>query len=45
MHDNLSLSFEDAIARHGNQGAAARAAFNALSSSDQRKLLRFLSSL
>ena len=24
MHDNLSFSFEDAIARHGNQGATAR---------------------
>ncbi|HEY8234089.1 MAG TPA: di-heme oxidoredictase family protein [Vicinamibacteria bacterium] len=45
MHDNLSLSFEDAIARHGNQGAAARAAFGALTATDRRKLLRFLSSL
>jgi len=45
MHDNLSLSIEDAIARHGNQGAAARAAFNSLSSSDRRKVIRFLSSL
>jgi CxxC motif-containing protein (DUF1111 family) len=45
MHDNLSHSVEDAIARHGNQGAAAREAFNRLSSSDRRNLLRFLSSL
>jgi CxxC motif-containing protein (DUF1111 family) len=45
MHDNLSLSVEDAIARHGNQGASARDAFNALSSSDRRKVLTFLSSL
>jgi CxxC motif-containing protein (DUF1111 family) len=45
MHDNLSFSFEDAIARHGNQGAAARDAFNRLSSTDRRKLLTFLSSL
>ncbi len=45
MHDNLSPSVEDAIARHGNQGAAARAAFNNLSSSDRRKVLTFLSSL
>jgi mono/diheme cytochrome c family protein len=43
MHDNVSLSFEDAIARHGNQGAAARDAFNRLSSTDRRKLLTFLS--
>jgi CxxC motif-containing protein (DUF1111 family) len=45
MHDNQSLSFEDAIARHGNQGAAARDAFNRLSSTDRKKLLTFLSSL
>jgi len=45
MHDNLSFSLEDAIARHGNQGAAARSAFNALSSTDKRKLLFFLDSL
>jgi CxxC motif-containing protein (DUF1111 family) len=45
MHDQLSFSFEDAIARHGNQGARARDKFNQLSSSDRRKLLTFLSSL
>ena len=45
MHDNLSFSFEDAIARHGNQAAAARDNFNNLSSSDERKVLAFLSSL
>jgi CxxC motif-containing protein (DUF1111 family) len=45
MHDNASLSFEDAIARHGNQGATARSRFNALSSTDKSRLLRFLSSL
>ncbi len=45
MHDNLSHSVEDAIARHGNPGAAARDAFNRLSSADRRNLLRFLSSL
>ncbi len=45
MHDNLSLSVEDAIARHGNQGAAARNAFSRLSSTDKRNLLKFLSSL
>jgi CxxC motif-containing protein (DUF1111 family) len=45
MHDNLSPSIEHAIARHGNQGAAARDAFNRLSSSDRRKVLTFLLSL
>jgi CxxC motif-containing protein (DUF1111 family) len=45
MHDNASLSIEDAIRRHGNQGAAARDAFNNLSSSDKGSLLMFLSAL
>jgi len=45
MHDDLSFNFEDAIARHGNQGAASRAAFNALSTTDRNRLLKFLSSL
>ena len=45
MHDNASLSVEDAIARHGNQGASARDAFNRLSFSDRKSLLTFLSSL
>jgi CxxC motif-containing protein (DUF1111 family) len=45
MHDNASHSIEDAIARHGNQGAAARAGFNALSPADKRRVLTFLSSL
>jgi CxxC motif-containing protein (DUF1111 family) len=45
MHDNLSFSVEDAIARHGNQGARARDKFNQLSSSDKRKVLTFLNSI
>jgi CxxC motif-containing protein (DUF1111 family) len=45
MHDNLSFSVEDAIQRHGNQGARARYKFNQLSSSDKRKLLTFLNSI
>jgi mono/diheme cytochrome c family protein len=45
MHDQLSFSFEDAIRRHGNQAASSRSRFNALRSSDKRKLLAFLSSL
>jgi len=45
MHDQLSFSVEDAIRRHGNQGASARNRFNGLSSSDKRRLLAFLSSL
>jgi CxxC motif-containing protein (DUF1111 family) len=45
MHDGLSFSFEDAIARHGNQAAQSRANFNALSQSNKNRLLTFLSSL
>jgi CxxC motif-containing protein (DUF1111 family) len=45
MHDNLSFSFEDAIRRHGNQGAASRNAFNSLSTTNRNRLLAFLNSL
>ena len=45
MHDNLSLSVEDAIRRHGNQGSTARGRFDALSAADKTKVLTFLSSL
>jgi CxxC motif-containing protein (DUF1111 family) len=45
MHDDLSFSVSDAIARHGNQAAAARAAFNALSNANKNRLLKFLDSL
>jgi len=45
MHDQLSPSLEDAIRRHANQGASARSRFDALSASDKRKVLTFLSAL
>jgi CxxC motif-containing protein (DUF1111 family) len=45
MHDALSFSLEDAIARHGNQAATSRANFNALSSTNKARVLKFLSSL
>jgi CxxC motif-containing protein (DUF1111 family) len=45
MHDQLSHSVEDAIRRHANQGASARSRFDALSSSDKRKLVTFVSAL
>jgi CxxC motif-containing protein (DUF1111 family) len=45
MHDQLSFSLEDAIQRHGNQGALARSRFNSLSAAEQRKLLAFVSAL
>jgi CxxC motif-containing protein (DUF1111 family) len=45
MHDNLSFSVEDAIARHSGQGASARANFNALSPADKARVLTFLAAL
>ena len=45
MHDALSFSLEDAIARHANQAATARTNFNALSSTNKARVLKFLSSL
>jgi CxxC motif-containing protein (DUF1111 family) len=45
MHDSLSFNLTDAIQRHGNQAAAARDGFNALTSTSRRQLLDFLLSL
>ena len=45
MHDGGSPTLSDAIRRHGNQAAAARNTFNALSASQQQDVLNFLGSL
>ena len=45
MHDNLTFDLASAIGRHGNQGAAARTAFNGLSTNDKNRLIAFLLSL
>jgi len=45
MHDGLSFSFEDAIARHAGQASTARANFNALTATNRARVLTFLSSL
>jgi CxxC motif-containing protein (DUF1111 family) len=45
LHDGRARSFEDAIARHDGQGAAARAAFEALSDRERLRLVAFLSTL
>ncbi len=45
MHDGLSLTKQDAIARHGGQAAGVRAQYNALSDAQKRQLLAFLDSL
>ena len=45
MHDGLSATKEDAIARHGGQASGVRARYNGLSSAEKRQLLTFLDSL
>jgi CxxC motif-containing protein (DUF1111 family) len=39
MHDGLSFTLQEAIARHGGQAAGVRSAYNALSTSRKNKLL------
>jgi CxxC motif-containing protein (DUF1111 family) len=45
MHDQQSHSFNDAIQRHSGQALSSRSSFNALSSTDRTRILRFLASL
>jgi CxxC motif-containing protein (DUF1111 family) len=45
MHDGNSASLWDAIARHGGEGAASRAAFDALPELSRHALIRFLQTL
>ena len=45
MHDGLSFTREDAIARHGNQAKTARSGFNALTPAQKASLISFLNSL
>jgi CxxC motif-containing protein (DUF1111 family) len=45
MHDGLTFSVEDAIARHGGQAATARTNFNNQSANNKRRLIAFLMSL
>ena len=42
MHDGLSITKEDAIARHGGQAAGSRSRYSALSAAEKRQLLAFL---
>jgi CxxC motif-containing protein (DUF1111 family) len=44
LHDGSATTIEQAIARHGNQAAAARTAFNALSTSDRNAMLAAMKS-
>jgi CxxC motif-containing protein (DUF1111 family) len=45
MHDGLSFTKQEAIARHGNQAAAVRDRYNALTDAQRRQVLAFLDSL
>jgi CxxC motif-containing protein (DUF1111 family) len=45
MHDGLSFTQQEAIARHGGQAEATKQHFNALSAPEQRLVLMFLESL
>jgi len=45
MHDGLSFTRQDAIARHGGQASSVRARFQQLSPGEQAQLIAFLDSL
>ena len=45
MHDGLSFTLDDAIARHRGQADAVRENYEALSPSDKMMLMAFLNSL
>ncbi len=45
MHDGLSFTKQEAIARHAGQAAAVTAAYNALSDAQRAQVLAFLDSL
>lgn len=45
LHDGRAHSIEEAIGLHGGEGQGARAAFNALSTSERAQLMSFLQSL
>ena len=45
MHDGLSFTKQEAIARHAGQASAVTARYNGLSPDQQRQLLAFLNSL
>jgi CxxC motif-containing protein (DUF1111 family) len=45
MHDGLSFTREEAIARHGGQALPVKQAFDALNAEQKRLLMKFLNSL
>jgi hypothetical protein len=45
MHDNASLTVDDAIQRHGGEAGGVTSNFNSLTSAQQQQLINFLKSL
>ena len=45
LHDGSARTIQDAILRHGNQGAASQRAFRAPTGGDRQAVLAFLDSL
>jgi len=45
MHDGLSFTRDEAIARHGGQASTVRAAYDSLTAAQKQLLLKFLNSL
>jgi CxxC motif-containing protein (DUF1111 family) len=45
MHDGLSFTKQEAIARHAGQAAGVRAAYDALTAAQKDQVLAFLDSL
>ena len=45
MHDGLSFTKQEAVARHAGQSSAAKAAYDALTQAQKDQVLAFLDSL
>lgn len=45
LHDGRAHSYDEAIAQHGGEAAARRAAYNALSEAEKQQIRKFLDSL
>jgi CxxC motif-containing protein (DUF1111 family) len=45
MHDGLSFTKQEAIARHAGQAAGVRAAYDTLTTAQKNQVLAFLDSL
>lgn len=45
LHDGSAATLEDAVAKHGGEGAASRARFNALSKENRQRLIEYVKGL